>query len=227
MDDHDNEQYPTDRKVDRLEAGKSIAVLDGILAPKNVHDALLLAEVMALGGIAVPAWMREHKGVAMKIIAQAARWHMDAYAVADKSYEVNGKIAYESQLIAAILMKNAPIKGGRPKITYRGEGQNRRCKVWAIDIPSGYELEYETPPLSVCKLKSPLWEKDPDQQLYYYAIRAFGRRHYPDVIMGCYDPQELREEMRDITPSVVDNRLDDEPPKPVIVQEGEAAWVDQ
>jgi hypothetical protein len=38
---------------------------------------------------------------------------------------------------------------------------------------------------------SPLWKGDVDQQLFYYSVRAFARRHFPDVMMGIYTVDEL------------------------------------
>src|SRR5690606_11704129 len=40
---------------------------------------------------------------------------------------------------------------------------------------------------------SPLWKNDPDQQHSYYSLRAGARRHCPEVILGMFDVDELRQ----------------------------------
>jgi hypothetical protein len=63
-------------------------------------------------------------------------------------------------------------------------------------------VEYTSPMLKDIKVKnSPLWAQDPAQQIGYYASRAMCRRHFPDVILGVYTPEEMNEEMRDVTPA--------------------------
>lgn len=203
----------------RANSKMQVTLHDGKFAPETLQEAKDLASLMALAGIAIPQYMRGVAGAALRIIMQAAEWNMSPYGVASQTYEVNGNVAYMGQLFMAVMLKKCPIVGGRPLVTYRGEGQNRRCKVVAKDIPSQQTLEYETPAISAIALKSPLWKTDPDQQLHYYAVRSFMRRHYPDIMLGCYTPEEIREsKMRDITPGVIDNRLEDEPPESVIVQ---------
>lgn len=52
---------------------------------------------------------------------------------------------------------------------------------------------------------STLWTEDPKQQLAYLAIKRWARLYCPDVIMGVYSPDELRDRNaspRDVTPKV-------------------------
>ena len=50
---------------------------------------------------------------------QAFHWGMEPFAVANKSYFVNDRMAYEAQLIAAVVIKLVPHKG-YPRYTYAG-----------------------------------------------------------------------------------------------------------
>ena len=85
----------------------------------------------------------------------------------------------------------APIKG-RPSIEFKGEGQKRQCVVSA-KLLDGDAVSYMSPPVGDIPIKnSPLWKNDPDQQLAYYAVRAFARRHFPDVILGVLEREEAR-----------------------------------
>ncbi len=52
---------------------------------------------------------------------------------------------------------------------------------------------------------STLWTEDPKQQIAYLAIKRWARLYCPDVIMGVYSPDELRDRsvsVRDVTPKV-------------------------
>lgn len=116
---------------------------------------------------------------------------MSPFSVANKSYSVNNRIAFESQLIQAVILQRAPIKG-RLSYEYTGEGDKRRCKVAAVLADGSGSVEYETPEFGRIQPKnSPLWKTDPDQQLAYFAGRSLCRRHFPDVLLGVYERDEM------------------------------------
>lgn len=173
----------------------------GALAPKNLGDVVAFAQVMARADIALPKHLRGNDGACMAVSMQAMRWEMDPFAVANKSYSVNDRLAYEAQLIAAVVHTRAPIQG-RPNYVYTGQGNSRRCQVTCKMI-DGEEREYTSPEFGQITTKnSPLWKSDPDQQLGYFAIRSWARRHTPEVILGVYTPEEAAtfSEPRDVTP---------------------------
>lgn len=123
---------------------------------------------------------------------------MSPFAVANKSYSVNDRLAFEAQLINAVILRRAPIKG-RFRISYTGDGGQRRCRVEAT-LTDGDVVDYESPPIDKIPVKnSPLWKGDPDQQLFYYSSRAMCRRHFPDVLLGIYSPDEIEIEERTAT----------------------------
>jgi len=92
-------------------------------------------------------------------------------------------------------------------------------------------VEYATPEIRNIKVQnSPLWKNDPDQQLSYAAARSLARRHFPDVLLGVYTPEEMAEEtMREVTPSgpptftkeptakIAESSSGDAPLEPVVV----------
>lgn len=161
----------------------------GMLMPQTFGDVVSFSEIMARSQHAIPKHLRDVPGACLAVTMQAMRWEMDPFAVASKSYNVKDIIAYEAQLVAAIVNTRAPLKT-RPVYTYSSEGADRRCMVSAV-FDDGVERSYETPRLADIKIKnSPLWTSDPDQQLSYYAIRAFARRYCPEVVLGVYTPEE-------------------------------------
>jgi len=161
-----------------------------------MSQAMEFAKLMAIAGVAVPRHLRGNPGACLGIVTQALNWEMDPFAVANKSYAVSDRLAYESQLINAVILRRAPIVD-RFAVNYSGSGKTRRCTVSAR-IKSGAMLEYESPEMGVIPTQnSPLWKADPDQQLFYFASRAFCRRHFPDVLLGVY----TRDELQDFAPA--------------------------
>lgn len=175
------------------ESAKAVALSkeSGGLVLNTAAEAMELAKMMAVGGIAVRKHLRGQPGACLGVIIQALEWRMSPYAVANKSYSVNDQLAYESQLIQAVIYARAPIKG-RMRFTFEGEAENRVCIAAATLADGTGDVEYRSPVFSRINPKnSPLWKSDPDQQHCYYSGRALCRRYFPDVLMGVYAEDEL------------------------------------
>lgn len=189
-----------------IAGGLQVSSQAGGVAFANAGQALEFAKMMAIGGVAIPKHLRGNPGACLAVVIQAIEWKLSPFAVANKSYSVNDRLAYESQLIQAVILQRAPIRG-RFKVEYRGEGDQRICRVWAELQDGGEIVDYESPPFGkITPKNSPLWKSDPDQQHFYYSGRALCRRHFPDVLLGVYARDEVEdvagdpEQARDITP---------------------------
>jgi hypothetical protein len=135
---------------------------------------------------------------------QAARWRMDPVAVALKTYFTPRKggglvVGYEAQLVHALVNTNAPIVGplefrygySDPKRPTIG---NRFCEVIGMLKGASAPSRVVTPTVGQIKTKnSPSWFSNPDSQLSYFAVRDWARRFCPEVIMGVYTRDEVRE----------------------------------
>jgi len=174
------------------------------IAPQNLAEVVKFAEVMCRADIALPKHLRGNAGACMAVALQALDWQMNPFAVAGKSYQVNGTIAYEAQLIAAVVNTRSGIKG-RLKYAYEGSGNDMTCTV--TGTLDGEEYSYTSPPIgSITPKNSPLWKTDPQQQLGYFSARSWARRYTPEVILGVYDREEAEQfqgpdNARDITPA--------------------------
>ncbi|CAM3519775.1 MULTISPECIES: hypothetical protein [Agrobacterium tumefaciens complex] len=173
------------------------------IAPQNLGEVVKFAEVMCRADIALPKHLRGNAGACMAVSLQALDWQMNPFAVASKSYSVNGTIAYEAQLIIAVINTRSGIEG-RLEYSFEGEGGDRVCI--ASGKLDGKVLEVRSPKFKdITPKNSPLWKSDPDQQHCYYTGRSWGRRHTPEVILGVYDRDEVEEfrgpdNARDVTP---------------------------
>lgn len=198
-----NQLVPTDKTSTR-EIGIHAGAGGANIAPQNLGEVVRFAEVMCKADIALPPHLRGNAGACMAVALQAMEWGMSPFAVASKSYAVKGAIAYEAQLIAAVVNTRSGIKG-RLRYEFIGSGDDLSCKVTgSLD---GEDCTYETPPIGAITTKnSPLWKVDPRQQLGYFAARSWARRHVPEVLLGVYDRDEAEtfqgpDNAKDITPA--------------------------
>lgn len=160
----------------------------------SMEEVMNFAKLMSLSSVAIPKHLRGNPGACLAVCIQALEWSMSPFSVANKSYSVNDRLSYEAQLVEAVILRRAPIKG-RPKIEYNGDGEARVCKIWAeLRDEPGEIVSYESPKFGkITPKNSPLWKADPDQQHFYYSVRAWCRRHFPDVLLGVYARDEIED----------------------------------
>lgn len=197
------ERKIADRVDNNVARSLEVSAAVGGLGFTDMSQAIEFAKMMCLSSVAVPKHLRGNAGACLAIVIQAVEWRLSPYAVANKSYSVNDRLAYESQLVQAVILQRAPIDG-RLKVEFKGEGEDRVCRVWAKLRGSDETVEYESPKFGrILPKNSPLWKSDPDQQHFYYSGRALCRRHFPDVLLGVYAEDEIDprpENARDVTP---------------------------
>lgn len=180
-------------KIDKTATGNLAIGAGGNLDFANLNEIMEVAKVVAIAEAAIPKHLRNNVGACLAICIQASEWKLSPFAVANKTYVVNDRIAFEAQLIAAVILRRAPILG-RIKYEFTGSGPKRQCTASAVLQEDGSTVEYTSPEFAQIPVKnSPLWKNDPDQQLGYFSVRAMCRRHFPDVILGIYTPEELAE----------------------------------
>jgi hypothetical protein len=211
-------------KASAIEVGTT---LGGVLV-STVADLAKISDTLSRGKIAVPAHCRNEPGVCFALAMQALEWGLPIMSVITKSYLPRNadRLGYESQLIHAVIEKNAPLKH-RLRYEIIGEGDERRCKVSGTfrgeDKPHEYTSETlaKMHPGHVTKTidgeqrkfvrGSQLWDDTPEVQMFYSASRTWARLFAPDVLLGAYTPDEIEKmEPVDVTPiTSLANRLRD------------------
>lgn len=195
MTNENSQLTKSDRIAERIRpdvASETAIVKGGMMAFRNIEQIMEFGKIMSIASVAIPKHLRDNPGACLAVAIQASEWEMSPFSVANKTYVVNDRLAYEAQLVNAVILKRAPIIG-RFSVSYQGEGDNRQCTVSAR-LKDGDQVEYTSPKFGKIPVKnSPLWKSDPDQQLFYYSSRAMCRRHFPDVILGIYTPDEMDE----------------------------------
>jgi len=190
-------------RADRVKIGMKI----GGVVIESPRDIEIIAERLARGQMAVPPHCREKAGVVYALIMQALEWGMPVMSVINKSYVVSNRgvdrIAYESQLIHAVIERNAPLIG-RLRYEILGDGDERRCKVSGTFRGETKPHEYTSESLGSLRdargrndqgvLKgSPLWEKRPEVQMFYSTSLQWARLFAPDIVLGAYTPEEFND----------------------------------
>ena len=182
------------------------------LMPESMAQAMEVAKMMSISGVAVPPGLRNNAGACLSVAMKAWNWGMEPYSVASKCYVVTQKggvetLAYEAQLVHAVVNARAPLQK-RLRVTYDGEGPAMTCTVTGHLDDEEEPFVYTTPPVTNIGVQnSPLWKNDTKQQLGYYAVRAWARKFVPEVILGVYTRDEIEDvnqrdpnKARDITP---------------------------
>jgi hypothetical protein len=188
--------------------GAQVAISGGdngfAVTPQTLSDIVEFAKFMCQSNAGIPSYLRNNAPDCAAITMQALKWNFDPFSVAQKSYKVKDVLAYEAQLIAAVVNTRSGIKG-RLKYAFEGEGATLTCTV--TGILEGEEYSYTSPPVgSITTKNSPLWKTDPQQQLGYYSARSWARRYTPEVLLGVYDRDEAEEfrgpdKAKDVTPA--------------------------
>lgn len=161
------------------------------LVPSDASGAMQLANMMSTGKL-VPNHLQRSPGDCLMVIEQAMRWGMSPFAVAQCTSVIQGKLMFEGKLVAAALNSSGVLKG-RLDYKFSGEGATR-----SITVIGTLKGESEPRDISVelkdAKTSNGMWTKQPDQQLVYFATRAWARRHAPEVMLGVYSPEEFDEQ---------------------------------
>lgn len=210
---------PEEDKADARERAKAFGAVQfaqnsgegAMFVPRNGQELLEIARVMSNGGEMIRDFYRGNVAACMNLIMICAPYRFNPIQVSWKTYKASksgdAPIAFESQLINAMINMSAPVRG-KLKFTFQHEGEDMQCSVEGIERETGEVLPYQSPPIKAIHPKnSPLWKSDPQQQLAYYSSRSWCRRHFPELMLGVYARDEMmaldREAgrgVRDITP---------------------------
>lgn len=173
-----------------------------------------VAKLMVSSGLAPGHLKGENKMAdAFLIVAQAFRWGMDPFAVAQHTFVYQNKLGYEGKLIAAVVNASGKLKSPL-NYRYEGTGDTRKVIVTGQFASDAAPREVEGT-VREWKTGNEKWAKMPDQMLAYRGAREWARRHMPEVILGVnYADDEIPqmnigpERAIDVTPRATPKDLD-------------------
>ncbi|HDL6893889.1 TPA: recombinase RecT [Yersinia enterocolitica] len=108
-----NQQHPS-----------TMAASSAIFNVQALSQLTAFAELMSGSTVTVPAHFVGKPADCMAVVMQAMQWGMNPYAVAQKTYLVNGVLGYEAQLVNAVVTSSTAIHG---RFHYKYEGDWSRC----------------------------------------------------------------------------------------------------
>jgi hypothetical protein len=175
-----------------METNKQISFTELVKTPDLLRQFNELATIMATGSVTVPSHLRKSHGDCFAIIIQAAQWGMNPFAVAQKTFLVNGILGYEAQLVNAVIQSSGAIQG-RFHYEFSGSGLDLSCRVGAViqgesDITWTEWLKSS----QVIVKNSPLWKTNPKQQMGYLQVKNWARIYCPGALLGVYSEDELQ-----------------------------------
>lgn len=172
---------------------------------------------------ALPEFLHGHVAHCFLVADQAFRWKMSPFAVAQKTFFVKGKLAYEGQLIAAVVNTRA---GLEEPLDYRFFGSEADPKTLGVAVVGRFigterersvEVTWESG-YAAAKGARDQWIRIPAQMLSYYGARAWARRHAPQVILGAYTPEEIAEDLASRSDRATDVTPEPDAPKGKLAQ---------
>jgi hypothetical protein len=182
--------------ITQHETAVSTDAVDLYFNPDTFKQLLAVGNLMAKSSL-VPKHLAGHPEDCFLIAAQAFRWRLDPFAVAQHTFVVSGKLGYEGKLIAAII--NSRI-GSPLDYIYEGTGDGRKVTVTGC-LPGSDTKRSVTGTVGDWKTANENWKKDPDQMLGYRGARTWARRYAPEVALGLVAEDEIPPTpMVDVTP---------------------------
>lgn len=163
------------------------------LVPTDMRAAMDLAGMMAKGNL-VPQHLQQQPGNCLMVVELAMRWGMSPFAVAQETSVIQGKLMNSGKLVAAAI-NSSGVLASRLRETFHGEGPDRSVTL-AGTLRGEADPRTITVRLADAKTSNQMWTKQPDQQLVYFATRAWARRHVPEVMLGVYSPEDMDEPRR-------------------------------
>ncbi len=196
-----------------------------MLDHNTVESCKEVAKLMAQSKLSIPDHLRGNPADCLAIVFQAAQWRMSPFAVAQKTFFIQGSIGYEAQLVNAAVSSSNAIKG-RFHYEYKGTREEWMPSMKKVNkngkdswvpvfnpnacIRVGAQIRGESSvtwgnwiyPADQKVFNSPLWRTNPQQQAGYLAVKFWARMYTPDILLGVYTPDEvtLEREIRDVNP---------------------------
>ncbi len=164
--------------------------------PEAFSTAARMATALSKSTI-VPKEYQRNEGNCIIAIEMANRLKVSPMMVMQNLYIVNGKPAWSSQYIIAMINNSKKYK---TEILYKltGEGDSRSCMAYVEDY-DGHIVEGPVITMKMAREEGwstkngSKWKTMPDVMLRYRAASFFGRINCPDMIMGMYSVEEVQE----------------------------------
>lgn len=183
-------------KDQKIASPVSLAAGNIFSSEKTFELAQRMAKALCSSTI-VPKDYQGEKNFGNCLIAleMASRLNTSPLMVMQNLYVVNGRPAWSSQYIVAMINSS---KKYQTELQYeiKGSGMNMSCYAYADDY-NGHRVTGPTITMELAKKEGWLdktgskWKTMPEVMIRYRAASFFGRLNCPDMIMGLYSSDEI------------------------------------
>ncbi len=181
--------------VQQKPAGGPLSVFSD---PASFESALRMANCLASSTV-VPKEYQGNQGNCMIAIEMASRINTSPMMVMQNLYVVNGRPAWSSQWIIAMINSSRRYKTELQfEFGRAAEDGGLSCQAWAEDY-SGHKVVGPKITMNMANAEGWVnkngskWRTMPDVMIQYRAASFFGRMNCPDMIMGIYSADEAAE----------------------------------
>lgn len=150
-----------------------------------------------------------------RVVNQAIRWGMDPFAVCDETYIVGNRLGYQGKLIAAVINARAGLAAPLGVIYNQEKGDKLAAAIYGAskEIPEeaypllkkyaeteDAESHLHLTAMGVLVIRlavgqsrtsNTMWDKDPQQKLFYSGATKWARRHRPEIMLGILTDNDL------------------------------------
>lgn len=171
--------------------------------PETFAQWIDIAKDMCKATLMLPPHLHHNAPVMAGLLEIASRFQLSPYLLASQSYVQNARLCFQAQAFGAILYASGLLIG-RLRFEFHGEGEDMTCTVSGRFKDDPDVIHSATTPTlkqihpghtqkdgKTFVKGSPLFDRDPEQQLCYFAERRWIRRHAPDACMGMYTREEI------------------------------------
>lgn len=188
---------------------------------KSFETALRMAECLSQSTI-VPKDYQSNPGNCMIAIEMASRINTSPMMVMQNLYIVNGRPAWSSQWIIAMINSSNRYKTELQfTFGYDEKDGGLSCQAWAEDY-AGHKVVGPKITMNMANAEGwttkngSKWKTMPQVMIQYRAASFFGRMNCPDMIMGIYSKDEVTD-MIDMKENDFDLIVDPETREPIEV----------
>ncbi len=160
---------------------------------KTFNEVGNIAKVLAASNI-IPKEYQNNIPNVLIALDMALRMRTNPMQVMQNLYVVNGRPAWSSQYIIAVINASGKYKH-ELKFEFAGKGDNLSCFAWTT-AQDGERLEGPTITMQMAKdegwvdRNGSKWKTMPEVMIRYRAASFFGRLYCSDMIMGIYAEEE-------------------------------------
>ena len=206
--------------------------LSGVQMNKGVFgssDTFMVGAKMAralASSTIVPDTYKNNEGNCLIAVDMASRLNISPIMVCQNLYIIKGKPSWSSQFIISAINGSERYKG---ELMYnmQGSGMDLSCYAYAISS-EGNEVKGPTITMQMAKQEGWLskagskWQTMPEVMIRYRAASFFGRLHCPDLIMGIYSSDEVKE-MENAEYEVIKEERQEQPKEKIAFKQPEPA----